>query len=167
MQALAEVCVRRPVFATVLTLLIFVLGLTGYSRLGVDRFPDIDLPVLTITTVLPGASAEDIENDVTDRIEAAVNTIGSIDALRSVSAENLSLVYVIFKLEKDIDVAAQDVRSRLDAILRDLPDGIEPPAVVKIDPGASPILYAALRGPGASVGDITEFADKKVRSALE
>jgi HAE1 family hydrophobic/amphiphilic exporter-1 len=166
-QALAEVCVRRPVFATVLTLLIFVLGLTGYSRLGVDRFPDIDLPVLTITTVLPGASAEDIENDVTDRIEAAVNTIGSIDALRSVSAENLSLVYVIFKLEKDIDVAAQDVRSRLDAILRDLPDGIEPPAVVKIDPGASPILYAALRGPGASVGDITEFADKKVRSALE
>jgi hydrophobe/amphiphile efflux-1 (HAE1) family protein len=167
MQWLAEICVRRPVFATVLTLLVVVLGLAGWSRLGVDRFPDIDLPVLTITTVLPGASAEDVENDLTDRIEAAVNTVGSIDELRSVSVEGVSLVYVVFKLEKDIDVAAQDVRDRLGRIQRELPEGTEPPVVTKIDPSAAPIVYAALRGPGAGIRDLTDYADDTLRTALE
>ncbi|HNC98073.1 MAG TPA: efflux RND transporter permease subunit, partial [Myxococcota bacterium] len=116
MQWLAEICVRRPIFASVLTLLIVVLGLAGYRTLGVDRFPQIDFPIITVTTVLPGASPEDIETEVTDRIEGAVNTIGSIDELRSISTEGVSMVVVVFKLEKDIDIAAQDVRDRIERI---------------------------------------------------
>lgn len=167
MQWLAEICVKRPVFASVLTLLIVVLGLAGYSGLGVDRFPKIDFPVVTITTILPGASAEDVETEITDKVEAAVNTVGSIDELRSISAEGISLVVVQFKLEKDVDVAAQDVRDRVGRVTRDLPEGTDPPVVSKIDPDAAPILYAALRAPGRSTSEITEFADGQVREALE
>ena len=167
MQWLAEICVKRPIFATVLTLVVVVLGLAGYSRLGVDRFPKIDFPVVTITTVLPGASPEDVETELTDKIEAAVNTIGDIEELRSISAESVSIVIVQFKLEKSVDVAAQDVRDRVGRILTDLPEGVEPPAIAKIDPDASPIVYAALRGPGRAPEEITELADQRVREALQ
>ncbi len=167
MQWLAEICVRRPVFASVLTLLIVVLGINGYTRLGVDRFPQIDFPVVTITTVLPGASPEDIETDITDRIEGAVNTIGAIDELRSISTESVSLVVVQFALEKDVDVAAQDVRDRLARVRRELPSGIEEPVVSKIDPDASPILYLAVQSPGRDIREITELADTRIRQELE
>jgi HAE1 family hydrophobic/amphiphilic exporter-1 len=167
MQWLAEICVRRPVFATVLTLLIVVLGITGYGSLGVDRFPKIDFPVVTVTTILPGASPADVETEITDKVEAAVNTVGSIEELRSISGEGVSLVVVQFKLERNVDLAAQDVRDRVDRILRDLPEGIEPPVVSKIDPDAAPIVYAALRAPGRSTKEITELADGSVREALE
>src|SRR5690606_8610022 len=159
--------VRRPVFAWVLTLLVAVFGIAGYSRLGVDRFPDIDLPFVTITTILPGASPEDVETDITDQVEAAVNTLGGIDELRSASAEGISLVYIGFKLGKDPDVAAQEVRDKLSLILRDLPDGTETPVVSKIDPSAQPIVFAALRAPGATVREATEYADDVLRANLE
>ncbi|MBL8943393.1 MAG: efflux RND transporter permease subunit, partial [Myxococcales bacterium] len=110
MQWLAEVCVRRPIFATVLVLLICVVGGVAYGRLGVDRFPKIDFPNVTITTRLPGASPEDVETEITDRIERAVNTASGIEELRSASAEGVSQVFVQFKLEKDVDTAAQEVR---------------------------------------------------------
>lgn len=167
MQWLAEICVKRPIFATVLTLVIVVLGVVGYGRLGVDRFPKIDFPFVTVTTVLPGASPEDVETEITDKVEAAVNTIGDIEELRSISAESVSIVVVQFKLEKDVDVAAQDVRDRVGRILTDLPEGVEAPTISKVDPDASPIVYAALRGPGRSPEQITELADKRVREALE
>ena len=167
MQWLAEICVRRPVFATVLTLLIVVLGINGYGRLGLDRFPQIDFPVVTVVTVLPGASPEDVETQVTDPIEAAINTIGDIEELRSISAEGVSMVITQFKLEKDVDVAAQDVRDRVNRILRDLPADIETPAVNKIDPDASPILFAALRAPGRPVREVTALAEGRLREALE
>jgi multidrug efflux pump subunit AcrB len=167
MQWLAEICIKRPVFATVLTLLVVVLGLVGYRSLGVDRFPKIDFPVVTVTTILPGASPEDVETEITDRVEAAVNTVGSIEELRSISAEGVSIVVAQFKLEKDVDIAAQDVRDRVDRIRRDLPEGVEPPVVSKIDPDAAPILYAALRADGRPAREITELADGRVREALE
>ncbi len=167
MQWLAEICIKRPVFATVLTLLVVVLGIVGYGSLGVDRFPKIDFPVVTVTTVLPGASPEDVETEITDKVEAAVNTVGSIEELRSISAEGVSIVVAQFKLEKDVDIAAQDVRDRVDRIRRDLPEGVEPPVVSKIDPDAAPILYAALRADGRPTREITELADGRVREALE
>ncbi len=167
MQWLAEICVKRPIFASVLTLLIVVLGLAGYRTLGVDRFPKIDFPVVTITTILPGASPEDVETEITDKVEAAVNTVGSIEELRSISAEGISLVVVQFKLEKHVDVMAQDVRDRVDRVLRDLPEGVEPPVVSKIDPDASPILFAAVRAPGKPTREITALADGQIREALE
>src|SRR5512135_469061 len=110
MQWLANVSVRRPVFASVLVLVILVLGLAGYSQLGVDRFPKVDFPTVVVVTRFPGAAPEEIETEISDKIEEAVNSISGIDELRSVSTEGVSQVMVTFVLEKDVDVAAQEVR---------------------------------------------------------
>jgi multidrug efflux pump subunit AcrB len=110
MQWLAKLCVKRPVFASVITLLIVVLGGFSYLKLGVDNFPDVDIPFVIVTTRLPGAAPEEVESEVTDRIEGSVNTIGGIDELRSVSTEGVSQVIVAFRVEKDADVATQEVR---------------------------------------------------------
>ena len=139
MQWLAELCVKRPIFATVLMLVVLVLGLGGYGRLGVDRFPKIDLPMVAITTRLPGAAPEDVETEITDKIEEAVNTVSGIEDLRSTSTEGVSQVFVQFVLEKNVDVGAQDVRDRLATIMADLPKGIDPPIVSKIDPDVAPV----------------------------
>src|SRR5215213_2466457 len=143
MQWLANISVRRPVFATVLVLVVLVLGVVGYFQLGVDRFPKVDFPTIAVITRLPGSAPEEIETDITDKIEEAVNTISGIDELRSVSSEGVSQVYVTFVLEKDIDVAAQEVREKVSAIQADLPDDVEIPTVTKMDPDATPVLYVA------------------------
>jgi hydrophobic/amphiphilic exporter-1 (mainly G- bacteria), HAE1 family len=166
MQKLAEICVRRPVFATVIILALVVTGAFSYLKLGVDRFPDIEFPWVTITTVLPGAAPEEIETEITDRIEEAVNTISGIDELYSVSTENVSVVQIGFVLEKDGDVAAQDVRDKISAILGDLPADAEPPIVQKIDADAEPVIAIALSGP-ATEREISEYADKVLRRRLE
>jgi HAE1 family hydrophobic/amphiphilic exporter-1 len=167
MQWLAEICVRRPVFATVLSLLIVVLGIQGYSSLGVDRFPNVDFPFVIVTTILPGASPEDVEQNVTDPIEAAVNTVGAIDELRSISAEGVSVVIVQFDLGVSVDNAAQDVRDRVGRVTRNLPAGIEPPVVAKLDPDAVPVVFASVNAPGRSQREVTEMADTRIRAALE
>jgi hydrophobic/amphiphilic exporter-1 (mainly G- bacteria), HAE1 family len=163
---LAELCVRRPVFAAVLVLSLVVLGLFAYQGLGVDRFPDVDFPFVTITTRLVGAAPEEIETEITDKIEEAVNTISGIDQLLSVSSEGTSVVTVQFSLEKNADVAAQEVRDRVNAALADLPRDADPPVIQKVDPDASPVLSVILSGP-ASIRDITEFADKTLRRQME
>src|SRR3954468_11337454 len=137
MQWLARVCVKRPVFATVLILLIVVVGMVSYSKLNVDRFPQVDLPIVQIVTVLPGAAPEEIETELSDKIEEAVNTVSGIDELRSISSEGVSQVIVSFQLEKDVDVAAQEVRDHLSTVLPDLPEGTKPPVVSKLDPDAA------------------------------
>src|SRR5688572_13084684 len=122
MQKLAELCVRRPVFATVLILALVVVGAFAYIQLGVDRFPNVEFPFVTVTTVLPGAAPEEIETEVTDKLEAAINTISGIDELQSSSSEGVSVIQVAFVLEKDADVAAQEVRDRVNAALSELPE---------------------------------------------
>src|SRR5262245_902932 len=102
MQKLAELCVRRPVFASVLILALVVVGIASYMQLGVDRFPNVDFPMVTITTTLPGAAPEELETQVTDKIEEAVNTISGIDELRSTSSEGVSQVFITFVLEKNV-----------------------------------------------------------------
>ncbi len=166
MHKLAALCVRRPIFATVLVLSLVVVGWFAYQQLGVDRFPKVDIPTITITTRLVGAAPEEIETDITDKVEEAVNTISGIDQLQSISSEGTSQVIVSFVLEKDIDVAAQEVRDKVNTILRDLPKDADPPIIQKIDPDAVPVLGIALSGP-APIRDITEFADKKLRRRLE
>src|SRR5690242_7145056 len=121
MQKLAELCVKRPVFASVLILILVVVGFVGYSRLGVDRYPNIDFPMVVVTTLNPGSSPEAIETEITDKIERSVNSISGIDELRSTSIEGVSTVMVSFKLEKDADVAAQEVRDKVDLVLSQLP----------------------------------------------
>ena len=167
MQWLAEICVRRPVFAVVLSLVLTVLGFGAYRKLGVDRFPNIDLPFVAIQTVLPGGSATDMETEVTDRIEAAVNTIGGIKELRSTSAEGISLVYVGFELEKPVDGAAQEVRDKVATILRDLPEGTKAPVVIKADPGAAPIIYVGVKGDGFEPAELADLTERLVVRRLE
>src|SRR5258708_23905344 len=166
MQWLAQVCIRRPVFATVLMLLVLVVGIAGYTKLGLDEFPNIDFPVIVVTTRLPGAAPEEIETDVTDKIEGAISTISGIDELNSRSNEDTSLVAVTFALEKNIYVAAQDVRDHINGILPELPRGIDLPVVSKVDPDANPVLIIALRS-SKPIRQITELADKSVRRQIE
>jgi HAE1 family hydrophobic/amphiphilic exporter-1 len=166
MQKLAEICVRRPVFTWVLVLSLVVVGLFAYDRLGVDRFPKIDFPFVTISTRLVGAAPEEIETEVTDKIEEAVNTISGIDQLVSISAENVSQVIVQFDLDKNPDVAAQEVRDRVNSVLRDLPRSADPPVIEKIDPDAAPVLSVAVSA-AAPIRDVTEFCDKVLRRQME
>ena len=166
MQWLAEICVKRPVFATVLILTLTVVGVFSFTRLGVDRYPKIDLPTVLITTVQPGAAPEQIETEITDKIEEAVNTISGIDELRSSSSEGISQVIITFLLDKNIDVAAQEVRDKVNGVLPELPKTIQQPRVDRMDPDASPVMSLALTA-DKPVRDITEYADKVLRRQLE
>jgi hydrophobic/amphiphilic exporter-1 (mainly G- bacteria), HAE1 family len=166
MQKLAELCVKRPVFASVLTLALVVLGFVSYFRLGVDRFPKVDFPTVTVTTRLEGAAPEELETEVTDKIEEAVNTISGIDTLSSTTSEGVSQVTIQFVLEKDSDVAAQEVRDKVNLALPELPKEIDPPTVDKFDPDASPVLAIAVSAP-RPLREITEFADKSLRRRIE
>ena len=166
MQWLAALCVKRPVFATVLILTLTVIGAFSFTRLGVDRFPKVDFPTITVTTVQPGAAPEQIETEVTDKLEEAINTISGIDDLRSVSSEGVSQVIVAFLLEKDTEVAAPEVRDKVNGVLPRLPKTIQQPRVDKLDPDAAPVLSLALTAT-KPVRDITEYADKVLRRQLE
>ncbi len=147
-------------------LVIVVLGAVGYTRLGLDQFPNIDLPFVLVTTTLEGAAPEEVETDISDKIEGAVNTIDGIDELRSTSSEGFSQVAIAFKLDKPSDIAAQDVRDKVSNVLRDLPRGIDAPIVSKVDPQASPVLLVALRS-REPIREVTEIADKRVRRQIE
>jgi HAE1 family hydrophobic/amphiphilic exporter-1 len=166
MQWLASLCVKRPVFASVLILSLTVVGVFGFTRLGVDRYPKVDLPTVLITTVQPGAAPEQIETEITDKIEEAVNTISGIDELRSSSSEGVSQVIVSFLLDKDIDVGAQEVRDKVNGVLPRLPKTIQQPRVDRLDPDAAPVMGLALTA-NKPVRDITEYADKVLRRQLE
>jgi hydrophobic/amphiphilic exporter-1 (mainly G- bacteria), HAE1 family len=166
MQKLAEICVRRPVFATMLILSFTVVGIFSFFSLGVDLFPKIDLPTITVTVVNIGASPQEIETEITDKVEAAVNTISGIDELRSTSVEGVSQVYITFLLEKDADVAAQEVRDKVNLVIPNLPETAEVPVVQKLDPDASPIIRIAISAP-RSLKDVTEIADKEIKKRIE
>jgi HAE1 family hydrophobic/amphiphilic exporter-1 len=166
MQKLADICIRRPVFAAMLILALVVVGAAAYFRLGVDRFPAVDLPTVIVRTTLPGAAPEDVEAEVSDRIEEAVNTVAGITELRSVSANGSSVVIATFDLSRDIDGAAQDVRDRVQAAQRSLPEDTDPPTVFKQDNDSAPVLTVALSAP-RTVRELTELADNVVKPLLE
>jgi len=166
MQRLAEICIARPVFAAMFILSLVVVGAVSWSRLGVDRFPVVDLPSVTVRTTLPGASPEEVEIQVSQRIEEAINTVAGITELRSISGTGSSIVIVTFDLDRDVDTAAQDIRDRVAAILRDLPEDAEPPIIAKFDNESAPILRVALSGE-RSIKELTELADKVVKLRIE
>src|ERR1043165_3708189 len=132
-MTISELCVRRPVFTTMLIALPVVLGALAYARMGVDLFPNVDLPVITVTTTRSGASVEEMETGVTKTIEEAVNTISGIDELRSKPKEGLSNVVIQFLLEKNRDGAQQEVQGKINTILSRLPTGTDTPIVDKFD----------------------------------
>ncbi len=166
MQWLSNISIKRPIFVTVMMLAIVVIGIAGATQLGVDRFPDVDFPVVVVVTRQDGASPQEIETEITNKIEEAVNTIEGIDDLRSISSEGVSQVVIQFVLEKDIDVASQEVRDKVQSVLPDLPQDIDAPVVSKADPDAAPILYIAVNA-DRPLREITEVADKNIRRKLE
>jgi HAE1 family hydrophobic/amphiphilic exporter-1 len=166
MQKLAEICIRRPVFASMIILALVVVGATSYFRLGVDRFPSVDLPNVSVRTTLPGASPEEVEAVVSQPIEEVVNTVEGIEELRSVSGQGASFVMATFNLNRNIDVAAQDVRDRVATVLNRLPSDIDPPVISKFNNENSPILSIAISG-DRSLRELTEIADKIVKVQLE
>jgi HAE1 family hydrophobic/amphiphilic exporter-1 len=165
-QKLAEVCIKRPVFATMIVMALVVVGAASWFRLGVDRFPSVDLPTVTVRVELPGASTEEMETTVAQKLEEQINTIQGIQELRSISSPGNCLVIVTFVLSRQIDVAAQDVRDRVSIAQRNLPRDIRPPVISKTDNDQAPVITIALSGE-RSMRELTEIADKTVRPMLE
>jgi HAE1 family hydrophobic/amphiphilic exporter-1 len=166
MQWLAKISVKRPVFATVLILFITVIGAVGYFQLGIDRFPKVDFPTVAVVTRLPGAAPSEVETEITDKIEEAVNTISGIDELRSTSSEGVSMVFITFTLDKEVDVAAEEVRDHVGRIVPLLPKDIDAPVVSKMDPDATPVLYVSVNA-DKPIREVTEVADREIRRQLE
>ena len=166
MQKLAEVCVRRPVFAVMLIMAMVVIGMVSYTKLGVDRFPDVDLPIISVRTILPGGSPEEIESAITKRVEDAVATVEGIDTIRSTSVESLSVVTVTFNLNRQIDVAAQDVRDAVAGVISQMPRDAKPPLIKKLDTDSSPVITLVLAGQ-RTPRELYEIADREVKDSIE
>jgi HAE1 family hydrophobic/amphiphilic exporter-1 len=166
MQKLADICIRRPVFASMIILAMVVVGAAAYSKLGVDRFPSVDLPTVRVSTRLAGASPAEMETEVAQIIEEAVNTVQGIRELRSISGTGSAFIIATFNLDRDIDEAAQDVRDRVAAAMRNLPEDADPPVVTKFDNDLSPVMTLSLSGE-RSLRELTEIADKIVKPQLE
>jgi hydrophobic/amphiphilic exporter-1 (mainly G- bacteria), HAE1 family len=149
-----------------LILALVVLGLDAYRKLGVDFFPKIEFPTVTVTTTLRGAAPEEVESQVTKRIEEAVNTISGIDDLRSISAEGVSQVFVTFVLEKDAEVAAQEVRDKVSGVLRDLPRDADPPVIEKIATDASPVINVVVAS-NRDLRETTKVVDDVIKKNIE
>jgi HAE1 family hydrophobic/amphiphilic exporter-1 len=166
LRKLADVSIKRPVFATMIIMALVVVGTASYFRLGVDRFPAVDLPTVNVRVELPGASTEEIETQVTQKLEEQINTIQGIQELRSISTPGNSLVIITFVLSRGIDVAAQDVREKVALAVRNLPRDIRPPVISKFDNDQAPVMTVALSG-DRSLRELTELADKTVKIQLE
>ncbi len=166
MRGLADVSIARPVFGSMIIVTLVVIGVASWMRLGVDRFPSVDLPTVSIRTTLPGASTEEVETEISQRIEEAVNQAAGIDQLRSISGPGNSIVIATFDLDRDIDAAAQDVRDRVATVVRRLPDDADPPIVSKFDNDSSPVLTVALSG-DLPLRELTELAELRVKPMLE
>src|SRR4029079_17152111 len=166
MQWLAEICGKRPVFATMLIMSLVVVGAFSFFSRGVDLFPKIDFPTITVTVTNPGASPQEMETEVTDKVEEAVNTISCIDELRSTSLEGITQVFVQFVLEKDVNVAAQEVENRVQTVIPNLPETADQPTVQKLDTDAAPVLRISVSAP-ASLRDVTEGAKHRIKERIE
>jgi hydrophobic/amphiphilic exporter-1 (mainly G- bacteria), HAE1 family len=163
---LADVCIRRPVFATMLNVLLVVVGWFAYRQLGVDQLPNVELPIITVTTTLRGASPEEVETSVTRPLEEIINTVQGIEELSSSSREGISQITAQFFWEHNRDIAAQDVRDKVNTILSRLPTGTEPPIVDKFEVDATPVLTIAVSAP-RDLKEITYLADKRLKQNLE
>jgi HAE1 family hydrophobic/amphiphilic exporter-1 len=166
MQWLAEICVKRPVFATMIVMSLVVIGAFSFFRIGVDLFPKVDFPTITVTVVNPGSSPQEMETEITDKVEEAVNTISGIDELRSTSIEGISQVFVQFVLEKDVNIAAQEVENRVQTVIPNLPETAEQPTVQKLDSDAAPVLRIVVSAPTA-LREVTEVAKNQVKERIE
>ena len=166
MYWLAEVCVRRPILALMIIAAMVCAGLTAFPRLGVDRFPNIDLPTVFVRTTYPGAASVEVESEVTQVIEDAVATVAGIQELRSISSDGGSFVIITFGLDRDVDSAVQDIRDSIAGIANQLPPGVDPPVARKSDLDSSPVMTLAVSGPRAP-SELYFLADRFVKGVIE
>src|SRR5262245_26157092 len=163
---LADLCIKRPVFATMISLFLVVLGWFSFKDIGIDQFPNVELPIINVTTTLRGASPEEMETSVTKPLEEIINTIQGIDELSSVTLEGVSQITVTFLLERNRDIAAQDVRDKVNTILARLPPGTDPPIIDKFDLDAIPVITISISAP-RDLKEITYITDKFIKQNLE
>ena len=166
MQWLAEICVHRPVFATVIVMFLTVVGGFSFFTLGVDRFPKIDVPTISIQTTNQGAAPAEIESEVTDQIEGAVSTVAGVDQMTSSSSRGSSNVTLNFSLEKNPDQAFQEVQQKISTVTRRLPENADPPVVRKSDPDSSPILMYSISAP-RNIIDLTDFVETQFQDRIQ
>ncbi len=163
---LSDICIRRPVFTWVLVAVPVVLGIVSYFEMGVDLFPKVDFPVISVSAALPGASAEEIETSVTKPLEETLNTISGIDEMRSTTREGSVTIVIRFVLQKNGDVAAQEARDKISSVVRRLPEGIETPLVNKFDLDAAPIITIGVSG-NRDIREVTEIARHQIQELLQ
>lgn len=164
---LSDLSIRRPVTAIMMTLGLVVLGVFGYQRMEVREVPDVEMPIVTVTASLPGASPEVVETEITDVLEESINTIEGIRSMTSVSVEGSSSIVVEFDLKRDIDLAAQDVRDKVGAARRNLPTDLDEPTVSKLDLNANAIMWLALTSDRLDNVQLTEYADNVIKEQLQ
>jgi HAE1 family hydrophobic/amphiphilic exporter-1 len=164
---LSNLSIRQPVFATMMMLALAVLGIASYRQLNVDQFPNVDIPVVTVTTVYPGASPETVEREVTKKMEEAINTVQGVQHMESISQEGVSTIVIRFHLEVKVETAAADVRAKVSALRGELPRDIEEPIVQRIDFSQVPVVSLAVNPGGLSPQAATDLADKVVKRRLE
>ncbi|MCR4819899.1 MAG: efflux RND transporter permease subunit, partial [Elusimicrobiales bacterium] len=163
---LIDISIKKPVFTTMMMAAIIVLGLYSYMRLGVDLMPNVEFPYVIVQTVLAGASPEETETSLSKVIEESVNGISGLEEIQSYSYEGMSLVIAKFELEKNPDVAAQEVRDKVNAVLSQLPDGTQQPVIMKMEMDAMPIVNIVVSGQRNLI-DLTQFAKKKIKENIE
>lgn len=164
---LSELSIRRPVLATVTMLALVILGLFSYRHLNIDMYPDVEIPVLTVTTLYEGAPPESVEREVTRKIEEALNPIQGVKHISSTSQEGISSIVVEFTLETRINDAAQEARAKVSAIRGELPEGIEEPVIQKLDFSAAPVVSLAVRSDTMDSRELTTLVDKRVKRRIE
>ena len=164
---LSDLSIRRPVFAAVIMLTLVTLGVFSYRRLGLDFFPNVEIPVVLITTSYPGASPETVEREVSKRIEEAVNPIAGVKHVTSTSLEGVSFVIAQFQLEVRVNEAVQEARAKINAVRGDLPAAIQEPVIQKFDVAAMPIISLAARSTTLSPLELSTWVDKQLKPRLE
>ncbi|NBB92698.1 MAG: MMPL family transporter [Gammaproteobacteria bacterium] len=165
-MTLPELSIRRHVLAWMISAVMVLFGLIGFRSIGVDRFPEIEFPLVSITTVLPGASPEIVDASITNIVEGSVNSVPGVDYIQSNSSPGVSSVVVTFNLDKDIDVAFNEVQAKVNQVVRELPEDADPPVVAKIEAGASPVMWLSLQG-DRTLQQLNQYADNVIRKRLE
>ncbi len=163
---LADVSIKRPVLASVMMAVLVVFGIVAYPRVGIDLFPDVEFPFVTVTAVYPGADPETVESRIIEKLEEAVSTVNGIKVLRSTSMENVGMLVIQFELERKAEQALQDVRDKIAIAVKDLPSDLETPIVQRFDTGAAPIISLAVAGQ-LSPRELMKLADDVIKQRLQ
>nr|MCU0366837.1 efflux RND transporter permease subunit [Bacteroidales bacterium] len=166
-MSLSSLSIQRPVLATVMSLVVLLLGGIGFTYLGVRDYPSVDPPIVTVSTSLPGGNSDVVETQITEPLESAINAVQGIRSISSSSSDGSSRITIEFKLEVDMETAVNDVRDKVSGALRRLPQDVDPPVVQKADADAQPIFAVTLRSDTRSLIDVSTFAEINFKERLQ